>query len=299
MIPGWLLVCALAATLGLAIAMPRAEAAGADLPPAAAALAPELRRVFERSCAECHDRAKRAKPKGGFGHVLDLARLAADDDYVVPGRPDQSELHLLLVTDDEDLLMPPRDSDAPPLSAAEIKLVSDWILALAAPPAAELPPAAPPPTLAGPPPPRAAVSARKVFARLHPMLVHFPVALLIVAAGVELLGFVRRRPGAGDSAVGVCLAVAALGAPLSALTGWLLAPAEGYSDATVWAHRWLGVAVTVLSPILWALHRRCVRTGTPGARRLVLALLLLAALLVAIVGHTGGEITRGAGYPFN
>jgi uncharacterized membrane protein/mono/diheme cytochrome c family protein len=290
------------ALLGLAATPPLAGRAE-NATPSAAALAPALRQIFERSCADCHDSSRRPKPKAGFGHVLDLDRLAADDDYVVPGRPDQSELHLLLVTDDEDLLMPPRDSDAPPLSTAEIRLVNDWILALGAPEKSSSPPPPQPPAppaLSAPTPSSSALpSPRILFARLHPLLVHFPVALLVVAAGVALLARLRRRETESDATLGVCLAVTALAAPLSAATGWLLASADGHADATVFLHRWLGVALAALSPALWWLHLRARRSSAhPRVRLFLLLALLAAAALVGFVGHTGGVITRGPGYPF-
>jgi uncharacterized membrane protein/mono/diheme cytochrome c family protein len=277
----------------------------ADLPDAATALAPALGEIFARSCAECHDSARRPRPKGGFGHVLDLRRLAADDNYVVPGRPDQSELLNVLVTPDQDLLMPPPDSDAPALSVAEIDLVRRWILALDQP--AAIP--APPPDPTPPPAPPAAVgstdlsatpgpSTRTVIARLHPMIVHFPVALLVVAAGLALLARLRRRQAEADFALVTCLGVAALTAPLSAATGWLLASADGHSDDTVFLHRWLGIALALLAPVLWRLQVSAMRRDHARSRAWLLGLLLLAGLLVAIVGHTGGEITRGPGYPF-
>jgi uncharacterized membrane protein/mono/diheme cytochrome c family protein len=290
--------------LGLAVATPVVARAETPLPAAAAALAPQLRQIFERSCADCHDTGRRPRPKGGFGHVLDLERLAADDAYIVPGRPDQSELHLLLVTDDQDLLMPPPDSDTPPLSDAEKLVVENWIRALAAPPPVTTPepagavsPAPPTPTAEVEPSPRRP-SARTVFASLHPLLVHFPVALLVVAAGVALLGRLRRREPEADASLGVCLAVTALSAPLSAATGWLLASAEGYADATVFLHRWLGVGLAALAPALWWFHRRARRSARPRVRLLFLLALLGAALLVGFVGHTGGAIIRGENYPF-
>src|SRR5947209_4130745 len=49
-------------------------------------LAAEVRAVFAAKCAKCHG-PDLAKPKGRFGYVLDLARVAANREMMVPGAP--------------------------------------------------------------------------------------------------------------------------------------------------------------------------------------------------------------------
>src|ERR1700680_4980726 len=53
--------------------------------------ASETRSIFAAKCAGCHGAAL-AKPKGRFGYVLDLARVAANPEIVIPSFPDESEL---------------------------------------------------------------------------------------------------------------------------------------------------------------------------------------------------------------
>src|SRR5262245_43968270 len=50
-------------------------------------LGAEVRAVFAAKCASCHG-AHLAKPRGKFGYVLDLARVAANPKFVVPSQPD-------------------------------------------------------------------------------------------------------------------------------------------------------------------------------------------------------------------
>jgi hypothetical protein len=47
--------------------------------------------VFSARCAACHG-PDLAKPKGRFGYVLDLARVAGNPEMIVPGAPGESEL---------------------------------------------------------------------------------------------------------------------------------------------------------------------------------------------------------------
>ncbi len=84
------------------------------------ALLPEVRKIFARSCAKCHDDGV---DDGGIDFILDLDRVAADLTLVRPGKPSSSELYLQI----ESGLMPRRK---PKLPAAEIATVGAWIDAL-------------------------------------------------------------------------------------------------------------------------------------------------------------------------
>lgn len=277
----------------------------------ASVLAPAVHKIFERSCAECHDTAQRPRPKGGFGYVLDLERLKTSD-YVVAGEPDQSDLYLFLIDSDPDILMPPPDSDAPALTPDEIKTVREWIVALAAKEpevvveVAVLPPAGTPDPepatpvveikIEGKP---SSLSVSRVFARTHPMVVHFPIALLVVAALADWLGFFTRRQCEWLPVVRWMLVISSLSALWAVGAGWLLADQEGYKDATVFLHRWLGVATAVVSWLGWGLLEWAERKQSTRLRMAVRLIILLGAVLVSVTGHTGGELIYGEGYPFN
>src|SRR5579885_1054189 len=92
--------------------------------PASAAddLPGRVRAVFADKCASCHG-PDLPKPKGKFGYVTDLARLAANRKLVVPSKPDESHLWELV----EDGEMPPEDSRVGALTVAEMGLIRDWI----------------------------------------------------------------------------------------------------------------------------------------------------------------------------
>src|SRR5260221_14306636 len=78
--------------------------------------------------------------------------------------------------------------------------------------------------------------------RLHPLLVHFPIALVLIAAVAELVSLATRFPewhlvAVANIRVGAASAVASAGA------GWILASSRivEASPALEW-HRWLGGA---------------------------------------------------------
>lgn len=73
--------------------------------------------VLQRRCAGCHG-AK--KSKGNYRlHTFDYLKQA-----VVPKKPEESDLYLLLIEEDADSRMPQKDD---PLSANETELVRKWI----------------------------------------------------------------------------------------------------------------------------------------------------------------------------
>ena len=62
-------------------------------------IAQRVRDIFEAKCLDCHG-PELPRPKGKFGYVLDLQRMANNPDYVVRGEPEQSELYKLVFSDE-------------------------------------------------------------------------------------------------------------------------------------------------------------------------------------------------------
>ena len=85
-------------------------------------------------CAACHG-ADLPKPKGHFGYVLDLKRVAGNSEMVIPSEPEQSELFALVKHDE----MPPVDSPRGGLSAEQKEIIRTWIAAGAPDMRVELP----------------------------------------------------------------------------------------------------------------------------------------------------------------
>jgi uncharacterized membrane protein/mono/diheme cytochrome c family protein len=251
-------------------------------------LASETLAVFSAKCAGCHG-PKLPKPRGRFGYVLDLARVAANPEMVVPRAPDESELWQLVSRDE----MPPDDAPTGPLSDEQKGVIRAWIAAGA--PANSISPTTEnvqQPTAAAPSP------GTGIFSRLGPfhlVAVHFPIALLIAAAVAEFWRVLRggRRP---TPEVRFCVLLGALSAVLTASLGWIHA-SNGYGAGApriLFVHRWIGttaaawaVGTAILSE--WE-ERRGVRS--PWFR----AWLFCGALLVAVEGHLGGMLVHGGDF---
>ena len=126
----WLTTLTLAPIASLGLSAPLAAY---DLPADATEMETALYGVLEKHCSRCHqDGALKeglAGAKSGFGHVLDLRRLAEDPDYVRPGDPGASKLYNVIgpysfpsMPDDclDDACYPTND---------DAKIIEDWIVA--------------------------------------------------------------------------------------------------------------------------------------------------------------------------
>ena len=131
----------------------------------------------------------------------------------------------------------------------------------------------------------------------HPVVVHFPIALLLLAALMEGVDALRGPSEKIAFATGVALGLGALAALIAAGLGWADAATMGVEAALkpvlAW-HRWLGTGVAVGACLAWGLRQRVMSTGTGiGTYRLVLG---LVALGTAVVGHLGGTLVYGLDY---
>jgi uncharacterized membrane protein len=132
-----------------------------------------------------------------------------------------------------------------------------------------------------------------LFAKLHPLLVHFPIALVLTAAVAELVAVTTARQSWRTVAVANIRAGAVMGL-VAAIAGWLFAssPSVDASTSLEW-HRWLGMggaAGAIGAAFL---------SATPDASSHRSALLyrltlFVTAFLVAITGHLGGTLVWGA-----
>jgi uncharacterized membrane protein len=127
---------------------------------------------------------------------------------------------------------------------------------------------------------------------IHPLVVHFPIALLLVAALLYLVGAALKKESAAWVGLWM-LVLGLLGAVLSAATGLYASEgvmvAPSVRDALLSRHRNLMVAVTALTGALtvWALLAR----PLPQRGRWVFLIGLIAlCLLIARGADYGGRL---------
>lgn len=132
--------------------------------------------------------------------------------------------------------------------------------------------------------------------RLHPLVIHFPIAMILAAAAVELVLVVRRDARPSPIAA-FCLWVGTIGACLAAWTGWSFGEEYG-SGTTLELHRWFGVAcagVLIAVVVCWCIERSTRANWSFHAYRFGL---WLGALLVIVSSFFGGEMVWGEGFLF-
>jgi uncharacterized membrane protein len=130
--------------------------------------------------------------------------------------------------------------------------------------------------------------------RFHPLLVHFPIAFLLLAGGLELLALRRRTGPPWLAARFPLLVVAAIAAVIAASAGYLLGAAGGYGGATFDRHLQLGIVVAAGATVTAIAGWRRQRTGAGDA--IVRVALALTLLVLAAAGHLGATLTHGEGY---
>jgi uncharacterized membrane protein len=126
--------------------------------------------------------------------------------------------------------------------------------------------------------------------RLHPATVHFPIALLVVAGGIEFWRTLKRKRAASPTAV-VCLVIGTIASIIAVVLGLVDAHYTNMDDVST--HQWLGITTAVVASVVLALAlwNRPERAN-PGYR----AGVIICAILVSITGYYGGELTYGQGY---
>ncbi|MEM7575014.1 MAG: c-type cytochrome domain-containing protein [Bacteroidota bacterium] len=121
------------------------------------------------------------------------------------------------------------------------------------------------------------------FGRFHPVVVHLPIGMLLLAAILEWWPGDRLQVAAR-----IAWGLGALTALFSVVFGWLLASSGDYGGDALFWHRWLGVGVMVAAALGLYFSRK---RGSGG--RWYAA--FVAALLL-FTGHQGGNLTHGETY---
>lgn len=128
--------------------------------------------------------------------------------------------------------------------------------------------------------------------RMHPLVLHFPIVLMVLCFFWELLGSFKKSAVVQQAEIGdVLLLVTSLTAVLTALMGLLLSKETGYSPELLFWHKWSGVSISFLA-LLWYVFKEQIRN-----RRILLFITASSAIVVlTITGHLGSGITHGENF---
>jgi len=135
----------------------------------------------------------------------------------------------------------------------------------------------------------------KFLGRLHPMVVHFPLGLILFAAILELFTIGRfnskLRPG-----IKICLITGVTASVISAAFGWLLAADEEYTGNTFTVHQWSGIATAISGSLVLLLLFRLKKHQQSSTVGIYRTMLFVTAAGISITGHFGASLTHGDEY---
>ncbi len=129
--------------------------------------------------------------------------------------------------------------------------------------------------------------------RMHPLLLHFPIVILLLAVGMEAFRFHKAyatNEFYQTFSSGLLLA-GALSAAITVVMGLLLATEPGYTGEVVQWHKWAGISVFFVACFIYWFrtkpwyNRTIAQTGA-----VCMGLILIGA------GHYGSVITHGADF---
>ncbi|MFY7795341.1 MAG: FN3 associated domain-containing protein [Chitinophagaceae bacterium] len=127
--------------------------------------------------------------------------------------------------------------------------------------------------------------------RMHPVLLHFPSALLLLM--LLAIPFRARWTNIPEfrTLFGKGLLLTSLATVLTALSGVFLSLADGYDADLLTRHLWLGTFTAILSYVIWQLWT------SDGLAPSWLNLTSVAGILSLVVGsHFGGTLTHGSDF---
>lgn len=128
--------------------------------------------------------------------------------------------------------------------------------------------------------------------RLHPLIVHFPLSILLFIAALELYA-IRNFNSNFRFAISIGLYISAFSAVLSVVFGLLLAQYDDITGDTLDNHKLLGFITSGLcigsAFLSWLITQKNRVSLIPVYR----FCLFIAALGIALTGHFGGSLTHG------
>ncbi len=124
--------------------------------------------------------------------------------------------------------------------------------------------------------------------RLHVLLVHLPIAFILLLAILEVLALSSRFRHANTNA-GLVLLFAVPAAVFSAACGWLLSLSGGYDSHLLQWHKWTGISTAAICVVAVLFYRL-------NLKRAYRASVLLSLPVLLVASHFGGSLTHGSDY---
>jgi len=127
----------------------------------------------------------------------------------------------------------------------------------------------------------------ELIGHFHPLLVHLPIGILLIAALFQLLAL-RPKYASMHAAISIALFWGMISAILSCISGYFLSLSGDYDDELIDTHTWFAIATASISIIAYFFNR--------WENEFAKWVILLMVPLIFITGHLGGSLTHGSDY---
>ncbi len=128
----------------------------------------------------------------------------------------------------------------------------------------------------------------ELIGRLHPLIVHLPIGILILAFLMEVASYSKRYKKL-KVAMPFVLKVVIASSLIAWFTGWIMPKEGAFDERLVSLHFWMATGMVVSSLFLYFLYEH----KSTLFRRLYLPCFLLALSFLTLAGHFGGSLTHG------
>lgn len=129
----------------------------------------------------------------------------------------------------------------------------------------------------------------ELIGHFHPLLVHLPIGILLVALLLQWLSQ-KSKYESFKHAVPLILLFGSITAFVSSITGYFLSISDDYDQSLVNWHMWMAIGVVLTSAILYTKEKNP-KVDVP---KKLLSFSLLGLLMAT--GHLGGSLTHGSDY---
>lgn len=131
------------------------------------------------------------------------------------------------------------------------------------------------------------------FGRMHPLFLHFPIVILLIAMGMEFFRFSStfKDQELYQNFTTNLLLIGALSSSITVIMGLFLSHEEGYSGAVLLWHKWAGVGITLFASLIyWSRKTKWYKAPVAKASTFVIFIGLV------LTGHYGAVLTHGENF---
>ncbi|RTL57441.1 MAG: hypothetical protein EKK37_15475 [Sphingobacteriales bacterium] len=131
----------------------------------------------------------------------------------------------------------------------------------------------------------------QVAGRMHPLILHLPITLLILCITWFLFAERRMENESAKQIGDWLLLLTSVTTVVTALVGLFLSRENGYeADKILW-HKWSGILTSIITA-LWYAYRNKLRQS----KALNIGIAIVGFILILVTGHQGANITHGENF---